>query len=75
MIIAIHTDNLDLKACRRHGVPVANVPGYSTSVSYTHIAEVPRKSGLRGELPGPDGLCAVPVSYTHLDVYKRQRQW
>ena len=21
---------LDLKACRRHGVPVANVPGYST---------------------------------------------
>ena len=29
-IIATGTDNLDLKACRRHGVPVANVPGYST---------------------------------------------
>ena len=28
-IIATGTDNLDLKA-RRHGVPVANVPGYST---------------------------------------------
>ena len=29
-IIATGTDNLDLKACRRHGVPVANVPSYST---------------------------------------------
>ena len=29
-IIATGTDNLDLQACRRHGVPVANVPGYST---------------------------------------------
>ena len=29
-IIATGTDNLDLKACRRHGVAVANVPGYST---------------------------------------------
>ena len=29
-IIATGTDNLDLKACRRHGVSVANVPGYST---------------------------------------------
>lgn len=29
-IIATGTDNLDLEACRRHGVPVANVPGYST---------------------------------------------
>ena len=29
-IIATGTDNLDLEACRRHGVAVANVPGYST---------------------------------------------
>lgn len=29
-IIATGTDNLDLEACRRHGVLVANVPGYST---------------------------------------------
>ena len=29
-IIATGTDNIDLKACRRHGVSVANVPGYST---------------------------------------------
>ena len=29
-IIATGTDNLDLAACRRHGVSVANVPGYST---------------------------------------------
>ena len=29
-IIATGTDNLDLQACRRHGVAVANVPGYST---------------------------------------------
>lgn len=29
-IIATGTDNVDLEACRRHGVRVANVPGYST---------------------------------------------
>ena len=29
-IIATGTDNLDLEACRRHGVSVANVPAYST---------------------------------------------
>ena len=29
-IIATGTDNLDLEACRRHGVAVANVPAYST---------------------------------------------
>ena len=29
-IIATGTDNLELEACRRHGVSVANVPGYST---------------------------------------------
>lgn len=29
-IIATGTDNVDLEACRRHGVSVANVPGYST---------------------------------------------
>lgn len=29
-IIATGTDNLDLEACCRHGVQVANVPGYST---------------------------------------------
>lgn len=29
-IIATGTDNLDLAACRAHGVSVANVPGYST---------------------------------------------
>lgn len=29
-IIATGTDNLDLDACRAHGVRVANVPGYST---------------------------------------------
>ncbi len=29
-IIATGTDNVDLEACRRHGVCVANVPGYST---------------------------------------------
>ena len=29
-IIATGTVNLDLAACRRHGVAVANVPGYST---------------------------------------------
>ena len=29
-IIATGPDNLDLEACRRHGVSVANVPGYST---------------------------------------------
>ena len=29
-IIATGTDNLDLAACRRHGVKVANVPAYST---------------------------------------------
>ena len=29
-IIATGTDNLDLEACHRHGVSVANVPAYST---------------------------------------------
>ena len=29
-IVATGTDNLDLDACRRRGVAVANVPGYST---------------------------------------------
>ncbi len=29
-ITATGTDNVDLAACRRHGVAVANVPGYST---------------------------------------------
>lgn len=29
-IMATGTDNIDLQACRRHGVTVANVPGYST---------------------------------------------
>ena len=29
-IIATGTDNIDFEACRRHGVAVANVPGYST---------------------------------------------
>ena len=29
-ILATGTDNLDLAACRRHGVSVANVPAYST---------------------------------------------
>ena len=29
-VTATGTDSLDLAACRRHGVPVANVPGYST---------------------------------------------
>lgn len=29
-IIATGTDNIDLEACRRRGVRVANVPGYST---------------------------------------------
>ena len=29
-ILATGTDNLDLDACRRHGVRVANVPAYST---------------------------------------------
>lgn len=29
-ILATGTDNVDLAACRRHGVAVANVPGYST---------------------------------------------
>lgn len=29
-IIATGTDNIDLEACRQHGVRVANVPGYST---------------------------------------------
>lgn len=30
-VTATGTDSLDLAACRRHGVPVANVPGYSTA--------------------------------------------
>lgn len=29
-VTATGTDSLDIAACRRHGVPVANVPGYST---------------------------------------------
>lgn len=29
-ILATGTDNVDLEACRRRGIPVANVPGYST---------------------------------------------
>lgn len=29
-LTATGTDSLDLEACRRHGVPVANVPAYST---------------------------------------------
>ena len=29
-VTATGTDSLDVKACRSHGVPVANVPGYST---------------------------------------------
>ena len=29
-VIATGTDNIDLEACRRHGVLVANAPGYST---------------------------------------------
>ena len=23
-------------------------------------------------IPNPNAICAIPVSYTHLDVYKRQ---
>lgn len=30
-VTATGTDNFDLEACRRHGVTVANVPGYSTA--------------------------------------------
>ena len=31
------TDNLDAAACRRHGVPVANAPDYSTDAVAQHV--------------------------------------
>ena len=43
-IIATGTDNLDLEACRRHGVAVANVPAYSTySVALLTVCQCPER--------------------------------
>ena len=44
-----------------------------TAVSYTHLVEV-ALGYLTQAVPGEDDVVAVhqPVSYTHLDVYKRQ---
>ena len=36
-LTATGTDSLDLDACRRHGVPVSNVPGYSTHSVAQHV--------------------------------------
>jgi len=36
-LMATGTDSLDLAACRRRGVPVANVPGYSTPAVAQHV--------------------------------------
>lgn len=36
-LTATGTDSLDLDACRRHKVPVANVPGYSTHSVAQHV--------------------------------------
>lgn len=36
-LTATGTDSLDLEACRRHGVQVANVPGYSTHSVAQHV--------------------------------------
>ena len=56
------------------------------TVSYTHLTPVnPMKNGLPFDAPwedhmerdlemlrASDAICLLPVSYTHLDVYKRQ---
>ena len=44
----------------------------SSAVSYTHLKQQPQ-SPMKGE-PAPSSLLpySLPVSYTHLDVYKRQ---
>ena len=44
-------------------------------VSYTHLIDaLIRKQVTSGALPISTGAI-VPVSYTHLDVYKRQGYW
>ena len=48
-IIATGTDNLDLQACRRHGVAVANVP--------TAMTVLCRTAGGAPKIPLPTGCC------------------
>ena len=44
----------------------------SKSVSYTHLAGTSRSAG--ADLNAVANVSIEPVSYTHLDVYKRQDQ-
>lgn len=58
-IIATGTDNLDLEACRRHGVAVANVPGYSTySVAQMTFSLLPQME-LYGKTYGVYGYGSI----------------
>ena len=59
-------DNVDLSAATDAGICVANVPGANSAavaeVALLHILNLGRRFC----------QCVETVSYTHLDVYKRQ---
>ena len=66
---------------RRQAQPARPEPaGVLAAVSYTHLTDTKTddESSISSLLDAPlfddNGLLAAPVSYTHLDVYKRQGQ-
>ena len=68
-IITLYPNN-NIFVTLKSGDAVVGLPGTLISVSYTHLTGAPRRPERTPGYTGPEGLC--PVSYTHLDVYKRQ---